>query len=427
MCSSHKAENVKNVARRVILYILAISAAVTSSSLGRIDLGISSIGIRFLVVGGSIGILAYFTIGILYSIIFADGFKLMAPLILSTGAVAVVGAFHVVTATNIEMAISRYPRLLFGFGIMYFLINLDFSDREIRNAVIIFVLVFSLQVLYGNLEILFTPETRLSLFAARRRTATAHLIIFSLPMSVGLLVHSRKLKEYLIYGASSGILLIGVFLTYQRGAWVATFVGLLVFGWIQLRRNNISKPVFIMGLSSLAILFGVVILLSPSLWERFMTLFSFDPSEASNYTRFYLLLSGLELVFERPIIGLGYDFIVEFKSTSFYENFYTGAEFVNSHNTLITAINEYGIFGLLLILSLLRKIVRGLGSKLDSMISRQLSDMFILFILMTGIYQAVTVMYYNPVFWFVLSLGLAHIFNHTSPGLTFIFTDIRKK
>jgi len=402
--------------RSLLLYSLAIAASLTSTNLGRVDIGISTIGIRILTILGTILVIVYFSFGILIQILNNKEAKIHAPLFSIICLVVIVGIFHTITAANTATAVSRFPRLLFGFGILYFIVNMSPDDNEIWISLSIFLIIFTLQVLNGNLDVLYTSGTQLNLFSQRRRTATAHLITVSFPFAVGLLLRTQEYYKRLLYGISALVLIVGVILTYQRGAWIATFGGTALFAIYQTKRRKIYLTCVKYGTLVGGFLILGAFLSSPSLQTRLLSIFTFDPSRSSNYSRFFLLVSGLELIYRYPILGIGYNFAIKFKTTSVYDKFYDGAEFVNSHNTIITSMNEYGLSGVILLILFSVVAIRGILACKPNQSSKVLSDTFLLFFLITGIYQAVTVIYYNPVYWFIISLGMAHFNNHMNVG-----------
>lgn len=131
--------------------------------------------------------------------------------------------------------------------------------------------------------------------------------------------------------ALGGLVVMGValMLTFSRGAWIATLIGLTVAGILKFGAKKIFVP-------ALAII--LLTLFIPSVRERL----SLGVSDASSSAHFELLKIGANKVLDNPIFGNG---LYGFRATQQEAN-YAGEILNYPHNFILNFWLELGLLGL---------------------------------------------------------------------------------
>lgn len=125
---------------------------------------------------------------------------------------------------------------------------------------------------------------------------TAHVMTFSGLLLVGSLflgviaMHRRSL----LYGSAFAITSLALALTFTRGAWLGWLVGAVV--WLAIHR-----PRWIAW--SLPVVLIALVLAPMPLFSRLAS--SFDTRQASNFDRLRMAESGIEMIRDQPLSGVG--------------------------------------------------------------------------------------------------------------------------
>jgi O-antigen ligase len=155
----------------------------------------------------------------------------------------------------------------------------------------------------------------------------------ALPFAIQRCLESRQRARRMMYLALSGLFLVGLFLTYKRGAWLAAAASFLVMQFLYPRFRRFSLALLIAA--SVLLVFTGDQLGESEAAERWN-----DRLDTAN-GRTYRWEAAIELWRERPLFGYGfgqYDNLSEYNAA---ENFYL--------NILVSA----GVVGLLPFLALL--------------------------------------------------------------------------
>lgn len=162
----------------------------------------------------------------------------------------------------------------------------------------------------------------------------AEYLVIASSMSVVLFLDSKMLLRKVLLLLCTGILLLGLLLTFSRGGWIAFGLALFI---IVIRENNKLLPIgIILGLLSLFFLPEVVI-------DRIKTIGSLKDS--SNAYRFSIWAAALEMLkdFWASGVGLGYEAFMKV-----YPNYMlAGIKAAHAHNSYLQIGIETGVFGLL--------------------------------------------------------------------------------
>jgi hypothetical protein len=168
-----------------------------------------------------------------------------------------------------------------------------------------------------------------------------------------ILAYADKATNMLWIFLSEMIILLAIFFTYTRGAWLAVLFAILFMAFRSapsLKSKLVRRFAIIIGI--LCFLVFMVLAVFPSKMAL-----SRISDEASITYRFKLWTVGLRMVAQKPLLGHGFGQFRE-KFQTYYD--YGGevpppdSTFIKpvAHNTLIEIVTELGIFGLMLYLSI---------------------------------------------------------------------------
>ena len=177
------------------------------------------------------------------------------------------------------------------------------------------------------------------------KTPVFNQFAFSLELAVLFLLSvvliKRRVLGFLLSFLAFSILLLGFFLTYSRGAWIAALIGLVLFGILSIRLVK-SRRIILLLLMFSVILASIFILRPPILFQRLDTAAEANTRrfEESNLSRLSIYELGLDLVKESPIIGIGWGQELT-------------EDLTNAHNSYIALWVGSGIFSLLIFIFIL--------------------------------------------------------------------------
>ncbi len=126
--------------------------------------------------------------------------------------------------------------------------------------------------------------------------ALASVLVLGIPIAIGLFVAEKDVIKKIIFMLSALFMGTGLIFTFSRGAWIATFLAVvLLFVFIGKR---LLVPIITLLLA--------VVLLVDNVWNRISMLFTKEyVSKASEGGRIYRWTTGLAEWSESKIIGLG--------------------------------------------------------------------------------------------------------------------------
>jgi O-antigen ligase len=194
----------------------------------------------------------------------------------------------------------------------------------------------------------------------------------------------QVIKNRWVFGTGILILMLTLFLTFSRGAWLALAIGLIL---IIIKHFGLKKTFAPLSL-------GIIILaFIPAIQNRL------NISDASSSSRLELMEAGLNKITENPIFGNG---LFGFRTTL------TDASFIGEihnypHNLYLALWLELGLLGLFAFAWIIKLVWEQYQKKPDVMHLAAIS--FILIVLIHGLVD--TPYFKNDLsvlFWFMLSL-----------------------
>lgn len=161
----------------------------------------------------------------------------------------------------------------------------------------------------------------------------AEYLIFTIPLSVSLLWHSKKLHKKVIFLGTTGICILALVLTLSRGGWLGFAFSALIFILLVERR---------LLLSIIPIVMGGVLFLPQVILNRILSIGNLQDS--SNAYRITMWGITREIIQDHWIAGVGFGHL-PFKQT--FETYIRTMPIYHSHNTYLQTAAELGIPGLI--------------------------------------------------------------------------------
>jgi O-antigen ligase len=236
---------------------------------------------------------------------------------------------------------------LSGLGFLFVMVN-SIRDLEDFNKVVT-ILVFSatLVALYGLYQYVVGVEmdpawvdtennqgvtTRIySVFG--NPNILAEYLLMTIPMSVGLFWHSKKLSKKVIFLGSTLIMMLALVLTLSRGAWVGIAMAALIFIIL------VDKRIL---LSIIPLSLGAVYLLPQTILNRIVSIGNLQDS--SNAYRIEMWGITADIIRDNWMVGVGFGHL-PFKQT--FETYIRTLPTYHAHNTYLQIAAEIGIPGLI--------------------------------------------------------------------------------
>ncbi len=252
--------------------------------------------------------------------------------------------------------------------LMVFIISRDLDKRSLNILLICLVLAATLVALlgiyqyttgnmggHGWVDIETNPNLKARAYSTMDNpNILAEYLVIACSISVALFLDSRNFIRKILLLGTTGIILLGLILTFSRGGWLAFALSLFI---IAIAENKKIIP--------LGILIGIISLffLPEVVMDRLMTIGSLEDS--SNAYRFSIWAAALGILkdFWPSGVGLGYEAFMKA-----YPNYMlAGIKAAHAHNSYLQIAIETGIFGLIIfIISVFKTYSTGLLIRLKS-------------------------------------------------------------
>jgi O-antigen ligase len=165
---------------------------------------------------------------------------------------------------------------------------------------------------------------------------------FGANMGVGMLVALGRVglrRHHRLWGAAFVWCLLGVIVSFTRGAWMATAVGYMLFAILAARGRTVVVSSALLAL----ITAGLVLTLGAHRQEVASRL----AAESTAYSRLALAERGLQMIEQAPLRGFG---VGGYRNQHHnYESIFGSPDNLSSHNTYLTIAVDSGLPCLLLI------------------------------------------------------------------------------
>ncbi len=160
----------------------------------------------------------------------------------------------------------------------------------------------------------------------------AEYLIFTIPLSVSLLWHSKKLHKKIIFLGTTGITILALVLTLSRGGWLGFAFSALIFILLVERR---------LLLSIIPIVVGGVFFLPETILNRILSIGNLGDS--SNAYRIKIWDITMDIIRDHWVAGVGFGHL-PYKQT--FETYIRTMPIFHAHNTYLETAAELGIPGL---------------------------------------------------------------------------------
>ena len=239
----------------------------------------------------------------------------------------------------------------FRLALLYLVVhNLADTPNRTRWLIIVLLATISISALYGLDSYLASP---LKNFRAEGLTRQPNKLGFDAalmaPIAIALLLSTRSRLGRVLLAAASGLLIVGVIISFSRGSAIALVACLPLLVWRLGSRHRVRV------LITLAVLAAIIVPLIPTrFYDRFSTLGE-SGADFSLMRRETYLLFGQQKLLEQPWIGIGLSNFEEQYAQSEYRILLAEDELTKgrpAHNTYMHIAAETGLVGLGLFLSL---------------------------------------------------------------------------
>jgi len=257
--------------------------------------------------------------------------------------------FNGLSVFNSDPYIAKSLKALFAKWLSYisiFVLTADSfgSTKRIKKAVgVLLISAFIVGIdglsqgflhfeLFGGKPMIeMTPQMFAMTAAFNHYNSLGFYLTMVLPLAISLFlfdIMERRHRVALLL--LSGVLIVCLFLTYSRGSWLSFILSLLLMA-------ALTKKTRILGV--ILILFLGVLLLKPTLCERFLLIFT----PTGDAHRFILWKAALRMFHENPYFGKGVGTFMDRMKD--YTPTYWGGQY--AHNCFLQIAAEAGIFALL--------------------------------------------------------------------------------
>lgn len=242
------------------------------------------------------------------------------------------------------------------------------SLRSLEYVTIFIITFFILNAVYALIYSVSTGFRATSL-SVGTPTYSAHLFVQGIAVTVGAILSNRFVRYKKIFTICIVILLMALFLSLTRAAWLSLFLLIL----LSLFFTKIPKRYI------LYVVLGIVLIVTVSFFYLRTDTFIFmlkdrlasdvqkaNLSAGSIALRILLWKSAWSLFLQSPILGIGFDnFVIVNKTTEFY-NIIKGLGFTDLyvHNVYLQLLAEIGILGFLSFIYLIWRIFKTISNLL---------------------------------------------------------------
>lgn len=169
----------------------------------------------------------------------------------------------------------------------------------------------------------------------------AGYLLQMIPLILVFLVEDQTLsKTYRItFGITLIFSIIALIYNGTRGAWIAVILTLLLYGFLSVKKN----PKFLLGLLTILVIIGIVVLQIPSLRHRIDTID--DNNFQSNAERLLIWHSAWNMFLDHPITGVGLGNYEKAYKEQYISPKAKEPKLSHAHNNFLQVLADRGIIG----------------------------------------------------------------------------------
>ena len=285
-------------------------------------------------------------------------------------ALFLLGGLSICWAANIDFAITKWLLWLSAAISFFLVLNIDLSQRNLILLAWGLVAGGSLIAIVGILQhladgLVALPQAAPPASTFTNKNMAAQVVVLVWPMSLFLLFdQSIKPKGLRLLGLCMALMLVYVFYTAPRAAWLSMLLQWLVIGgYLWVNRSNISQwsqwnPTKTQSLTAAAVL--VLLLVNVSA-EGFMPFWQVaseeigsiaDSANNTGSARYRIWGVTLEMIKDHPWLGSGLGSWSHNIAADHYGTWDT-LPFRRAHNDLLELTTELGVLGLVLFIAVL--------------------------------------------------------------------------
>lgn len=255
-----------------------------------------------------------------------------------------------VVAPSIVDAVSVMTRFVGYFLLVYIIGNSIKSKETLTRILVLMVVVGALTGLFGIYQYLYEPQTaKIGLYdldqdVAARVGSTfenpnfyAEYLVLLVPIGLALVLGSRGFFRRFMMGGATLLMFAGLILTYTRGSWLATGIGVILMSLLT------EAWLFWAWVG----LFVVAFVVAPGVASRLESITNVTGGTAGFRMRLWQIALGI--IREHPLLGIGignyYNVFTEYIFR--HPALSVGWVIYGAHNSYLTIWAETGVFGIL--------------------------------------------------------------------------------
>jgi len=262
----------------------------------------------------------------------------------------VFGAVSAVVAPSIVDSVSVLTRFIGYFLLVYIIGNSIKSKEMLTRILVLMVVIGALTALFGIYQYLYEPQTaKIGLYDLDQEVAArvgstfenpnfyAEYLVLLIPIGLALVLGSRGLFRRFMMGGATLLMFAGLILTYTRGSWLATGIGVILMSLLT------KAWLFWVWVG----LFAVAFVAAPGVASRLESISNVTGGTAGFRMKLWRIASGI--IQEHPLLGIGignyYNVFTEYIFR--HPELSVGWVIYGAHNSYLTIWAETGIFGII--------------------------------------------------------------------------------
>ncbi|HZD59528.1 MAG TPA: O-antigen ligase family protein, partial [Anaerolineae bacterium] len=278
------------------------------------------------------------------------GARALTPFAWAFLAFLLFAAVSAVVAPSTVGAVEVIIRFIAYFALVY-IVGRSIRSKEMLTWILVLMVISgAITGLYGLYQYIYAPDTaKIGLYdltedVAARIGSTfenpnfyAEYLVLIVPIGLALILGLRGAFRRIALGVATLFLFIGLILTYTRGSWMATGIGVVLMSLMT------EAWLFWVWVS----VFAIALVAAPGVASRMASITDVTGGTAGFRMKLWRIASGI--IREHPVIGIGignyYDAFTEYIFR--HPELSVGWVIYGAHNSYLTIWAETGIFGIM--------------------------------------------------------------------------------